>query len=168
MSYIGLAAYSYGVDGHIYDLLGIADPYIARLGVHKFSPFFRVAHWQRPVAAEYLTRDLTSETWQLGEDYQRLAQDVNLATRSPNLWTKERWQAIWRLISDQYTLPVPQDVLRLNSYFYLLRKDSCAQCLSVISVLADSKFVPLKIVIGRDWWARQINLGNNEAVLFSL
>ncbi len=168
LSYIGLAAYSYGVDGHIYDLLGIADPYIARLGVHKFSPFFRVAHWQRPFAAEYLTRDLTSETWQLGEDYQRLAQDVNLATRSPNLWTKERWQAIWRLISDQYTLPVPQDVLRLNSYFYLLRKDSCAQCLSVISVLADSKFVPLKIVIGRDWWARQINLGNNEAVLFSL
>ncbi len=165
MSAVGWAGFNYGVNGHIYDQLGLADPFIARLKVYEHNPFLPVAHWTRAIAPEYFTKSVGQ--WQVGEDYQRLAQDISLATRSPNLWTKERWQAIWRLISDQYTLPAPQDVLRLHNYFYLFRKEQCPTCLLAISVFPDNRYFPLQLAVGRYWWSRQIDITNAVAVLIN-
>lgn len=165
MSAVGWAGFNYGVNGHIYDQLGLADPFVARLKVYEHNPFLPVAHWTRAIAPEYFTKSVGQ--WQVGEDYQLLAQDISLATRSPNLWTKERWQAIWRLISDQYTLPAPQDVLRLHNYFYLFRKEQCPTCLLAISVFPDNRYFPLQLAVGRYWWSRQIDITNAVAVLIN-
>ena len=109
---VGMFGYAVGINGYIFDMYGLADPFIARLKLYRedqdviFPPFYP-GHNFRAVPGEYFSDQAGRTEWGLGDDYRQLAQDIDLAVRSTDLWAYERWRAIWRLIRNNYALPQP-------------------------------------------------------------
>ncbi len=162
---IGLLGHGFRLDGNIYDVFGLAEPYLSRLPTNTFSTFQRVAHWSRSFPPEYFDHNPKNGDWRSDGDYQRLAYDVWLATRDRKLWTEERWRSIWRLTRNRYSLPKLRDVKNIPAYIYLFRKDKDLSYLSVISS-DDGVLLPLSEVIQRNWQARQISFNDTQAVHF--
>ncbi len=165
---IGLLGYGFRLDGHIYDVLGLTEPYLSRLPTRPHNPFRRIAHWSRSFPPEYFDHDSKNGDWRSDGDYQRLAYDVYLATREPKLWTEERWRAIWRLTLNRYKLPKLQEEQHIPSYIYLFRKDKYHTYLNVISADVKGEILPLSKVVQRNWQARQILLNDTQALYYSL
>lgn len=91
---IGMAGLGAGPANHIVDVLGLADPLLARLPAAQDRS--RVGHYWRNIPAGYL------DTLRSGKDCfldRRLAafyKELALVVRGP-LFTRDRWAAIWRL-----------------------------------------------------------------------
>ena len=94
----GMQGFYAGPFVHFVDVLALTDAFLARLPA---IPEARVGHYQRMVPFGYAetTLNATPTTWD--ESLNPLLNDVILATRAP-LFDKERWYAIWRLLSGNY------------------------------------------------------------------
>lgn len=97
---IGMLGYYAGPRVHIIDPLGLADPLLARLPVSDLKEW-RIGHFRRNIPDGY------AETIENGENQ---ITDPNLAAYydrlhliiSGDLWSAERWSAIWKMNTGQY------------------------------------------------------------------
>ena len=101
-SAIGIAGYTAGIDLIIVDGAGLADPLLARLpmcppGVALDPRAWRVGHYYRCVPDGYLASLRTGQNRIADPAVAALYDDVRLATQDRDLWSPERWGAIWRL-----------------------------------------------------------------------
>ena len=97
--FIGMNGWRLPLDRPVIDPLALAEPFLARLP----SATGRISgHYERALPPGYLAsrRDGNNQLWapELGQLYD----DVNLVTRSPNLFSGERLAAIWRLNTGHY------------------------------------------------------------------
>jgi len=97
---IGMVGYFAGPNTHIIDELGLGDPLLARLLPENPSDW-HIAHFKRKLPEGY------NETIESGENK---IKDPTLAEYydklhlivSGDLWTAERWEAIWKMNTGQY------------------------------------------------------------------
>ena len=97
---VGLVGFFGGPQLHIIDGYALGDVLLARLPVENPEKW-KIAHFLRPVPAGYV------ETFETGKNQ---IEDPNLALYydkmriivSGDLWTRERWQAIWQMNMGMY------------------------------------------------------------------
>ncbi len=91
---IGVFGYLAGTEKIIVDRLALSDPLLARLP--SLTPW-RVGHYPREIPAGYLASLRNKNAGELDDArLQELYEDVVLITRSPDLFSPARWQAILR------------------------------------------------------------------------
>ena len=94
--YIGIAGYTAGTEPILVDPLGLGDPLMSRLPIPAGSPW-RVGHYRREIPDGYVESVRSGENRIGDPETAALYDDVRLVTRSPDLWSRARWAAIWRL-----------------------------------------------------------------------
>jgi arabinofuranosyltransferase len=95
---IGMLGYYSGPTVRVVDMVALADAFLARLPA---IPGSRVGHYQRIMPPGYANTLGSASPYTDTEALRPLLNDVTLVTRAPIL-DKERWLAIWRLLSGQY------------------------------------------------------------------
>ncbi|MBZ0112689.1 MAG: hypothetical protein K8J08_09520 [Thermoanaerobaculia bacterium] len=89
---IGLAGFEWGPEVHVVDILGLADPLLARLPTQDRHAW-RIGHFERKLPLGYLETLRTGTDQivdpQLAEYYQRLERVIGGA-----LWSRSRWRDI--------------------------------------------------------------------------
>lgn len=97
---LGFLGYSAGPDVHVIDFFALSDPLLSHLPVSPAKNVL-IGHFRRAVPPGYLETLETGinqiEDPNIAAYYDKLA----VITRG-NLWTWERWQAIWMLNTGQY------------------------------------------------------------------
>jgi len=97
---VGMLGYYSGPDVYIIDVLALADPLLARLPA-RFNLDWRIGHFGRDIPEGYLETLETGinhiEDPSLAEYYDELHLII-----SGDLWTAERWAAIWMMNTGQY------------------------------------------------------------------
>ena len=97
--FVGVSAWLRPLDSYVIDPLALTEPFLARLPARHNA---RIGHYERAFPRGFLAsrRDGNNQLWapELGQLYD----DVNLVTRSPNLFSGERLAAIWRLNSGHH------------------------------------------------------------------
>jgi arabinofuranosyltransferase len=103
---IGAIGYHAGPEVHIIDVLGLADPLLARLPAVRFDPNFalirpepenwRIGHFLRAVPAGYVQTIATGENHIADPGLAAVYDDLAVITRGP-LASGERWRAILRM-----------------------------------------------------------------------
>lgn len=101
-SVIGLYGFYASPDHHVVDPFGRADPLLARLPA-EHDPEWRLGHFRRAVPEDYVHSVLSARNGVVDPERHAVYDLVRRATRGP-LWTRERWQAIWRLNTGDYVL----------------------------------------------------------------
>jgi arabinofuranosyltransferase len=89
-----------GREVHLIDRLALCDPLLARLPARREDDW-RIAHYERVLPAGYV------ETFESGQNQ---LEDPNLALYYDKLrliirgdmWSAQRWQAIWKINTGQY------------------------------------------------------------------
>ena len=94
----GMSGFYAGSSVHYVDELALTDAFLARLPA---IPEARVGHYQRQAPFGYAETTLNAIPTTWDESLSPLLNDVTLATRAP-IFDKQRWSAIWRLLSGQY------------------------------------------------------------------
>ena len=97
--FVGMSAWLRPLQQQVIDPLALTEPFLARLPARHNA---RIGHYERAFPRGFLAsrRDGNNQLWapELGQLYD----DVNLVTRSPNLFSGERLAAIWRLNTGHY------------------------------------------------------------------
>jgi len=97
---IGMSGYFAGPQTHIIDALALGDPLLARLPPADLADWY-IAHLVREVPEGYFETIESGENQitdpSLAEYYDKLHLIV-----SGDLWTAERWEAIWKMNTGQY------------------------------------------------------------------
>ncbi len=97
--FIGMNGWRLPLDRPVIDPLALAEPFLARLP----SATGRISgHYERALPPGYLASRRDGNNQLVAPALARLYDDVQLATRSPALFSRERWAAIWRLNSGHY------------------------------------------------------------------
>lgn len=116
---IGMSGCAIGLDVHIFDRLALADPLLARLPSSQGSwtpgHFVRELPWGYPDANLYGNKPIYDP------DLDHYYSLLRLITRSPNLFSAERWKAIV-----QMNLFPPNNLLRTHIEGWKLR--TCQTC----------------------------------------
>ena len=148
-SAVGMFGFAVGNDGYIFDMYGITEPYIARLKLYRgvINKSFYPGHNYRAVPSEYFSDQAGRTVWGLGDDYRQLAQDIDLAVRSTDLWAYERWRAIWRLIRNNYALPQPVNRNSVPVFVFVLGRDGSLEYVEQLSPQSTAILAPLRSVI---------------------
>ena len=94
----GMPGFYAGPTVHNVDAWALTDAFLARLPA---IPQARVGHYERRVPFGYAETTLNSIPTTWDENLSPLLNDVTLATRAP-IFDKQRWRAIWRLLSGHY------------------------------------------------------------------
>jgi arabinofuranosyltransferase len=97
---IGMLGYYAGPRVHIIDLLGLADPLLARLPI-KNAQKWRIGHFRRSTPDGYKETIESSENSITDPALAAYYDKLRLITRG-DLWTTERWEAIWKMNTGQY------------------------------------------------------------------
>jgi arabinofuranosyltransferase len=92
---VGMRGYTCGPNVHILDRLAITDPLLARLPARDL-PVWRIGHFFRWVPAGYPESILAGANRISDPQLRSAYDDVALVTRGA-IWSKERWNAIFRL-----------------------------------------------------------------------
>ena len=117
------------------DICAVTEPFLARLPAVAGHEWNRAGHGIRKVPTDY-GEFLTGRTPTIAdESLHGLLRDITLATRSPTLFSMERFAAIWRLHSGHYrkldrsryrdpavTIPVVSKTVRHEVPFDLLNR----------------------------------------------
>ena len=90
---VGFFGFYAGSDIHIIDIFGLSDPLLARLPP---SRIWRVGHLERTLPQGYLESIKQNKNLLVDENISNLYDNLQLVTRG-DLFTRERWQAIWDL-----------------------------------------------------------------------
>lgn len=92
-SNIGIFGYLADLDVKLVDPLALSDPFLARLPV---TGEWRIGHFPREIPSEYI-RELKGLPYHFDNpELESLHGDIKLITRSEDLFSKVRWQAIIR------------------------------------------------------------------------
>ena len=97
---IGMYGYCAGLELVVIDNLALGEPFLARLPKPPGREW-RAGHFHRDFPRGYYESRLSGLNQLQDSRLAALWNDVVLLTRAP-LWTRERWQAIWRLNSGYY------------------------------------------------------------------
>ncbi|MFY0672910.1 MAG: hypothetical protein JXQ87_05875 [Bacteroidia bacterium] len=92
----GFKSYCAGSNKYITDKIGLTDPLLSRLPCNEPNEW-RPGHATKKYPKGYLETILNTENLIEDEKIRVLYDDILLVTRSEELFTKERWAAIWRL-----------------------------------------------------------------------
>lgn len=95
-SMAGFCGYYCPRNVYLTDKIGIVDPLLARLPSES-NEKWRPGHPFRRYPKGYIESLKLKENLIENEEIKRLYNDILLATRSKDLFAKERWAAIWRL-----------------------------------------------------------------------
>lgn len=99
----GYQSYYGGPKMYLTDRIGITDPLLARLP--SVDPdYWRPGHPEKSYPSGYLKTLQSKENLIEDINIHALYDDILLATRSEELFTKERWAAIWRLNTGQHKI----------------------------------------------------------------
>ena len=96
---VGMRVWLLPLDRPVIDLMALTEPFLARLPAREGA---RVGHYERALPPGYLLSRLEGENRLQSKELAALYDDVWLATRSPELFSRARWAAIWRLNSGHY------------------------------------------------------------------
>lgn len=97
---IGMLGYFAGPRVHIIDLLGLAEPFLGRLPTISKNDW-RVGHFWREVPAGYEDTIMSGENKITDPNLAAYYDKLHLIV-SGDLWTAERWEAIWKMNMGQY------------------------------------------------------------------
>lgn len=90
---IGIVGYLTGLDVILLNPFALSDPFLARIPV---SGEWRIGHFPRQIPTAYI-QELQGQSYKFKEPgLKALHKDITLITRSNDLFSKERWQAIIR------------------------------------------------------------------------
>lgn len=95
---------------HIVDVIGLADPLIARLPA-RYDPNWRTGHPVRTIPDGYVLSERTGENHLVDPDLARYYDKLTLVIRG-DLFTWQRFEEIWRLNRDEYAQWIDQDRYR--------------------------------------------------------
>lgn len=100
----GMPGYFAGPLVTIYDPFGIVDPIAARLPISTNAKW-RPGHAKRREPEGYLKTIKTGENHIQDPAVSALYEDLVLATKSTDWFSKKRWEAIWRLNTNYHHIP---------------------------------------------------------------
>ena len=96
--FIGQQAWGLPHKLYVVDPLALSEPFLSRLPAKNGA---RVGHYERAFPEGFFDSKRTGQNRLVNPVLKSLYADVELATRG-DLWTAERWAAIWRLNSGHY------------------------------------------------------------------
>jgi arabinofuranosyltransferase len=96
---VGMPGYYAGPAVHVLDVMALTDAFLARLPA---LPGARIGHYTRRLPPGYASTLLSDAPTTDVESLNPLLKDVLLATRAP-LFAEGRTEAIWRLLSGEYS-----------------------------------------------------------------
>lgn len=102
---LGWIGISRGPSVHVVDSCGLADAFIARLP-RKPSEGWRAGHFERAVPAGYLTSVRLGENHLVDPELHAYYDKIQLIVRG-DIWSPERWQAIFDLNLGRVRAPTP-------------------------------------------------------------
>lgn len=97
---IGMVGYFGGPRVHIIDLLGLADPLLARLPIEDINGW-RIGHYWR-IAPDGYIETIESGQNQLTNPHLASYYDKLHLIVSGDVWSLKRWDAIWKMNTGQY------------------------------------------------------------------
>lgn len=97
---IGMVGYYAGPDVHIIDELGLGDPLLSRLPPSDLTEW-RLAHFARAIPDGYGESIENDENRIADPALAEYYDQIRLITRG-EIWSLERWSAIWKLNTGQY------------------------------------------------------------------
>ncbi len=97
---IGMVGYFGGPHVHIIDLLGLADPLLARLPSKDINDW-RIGHFWRNVPAGYIETIKSGQNQLTNPDLAAYYNKLHLIV-SGDIWSLKRWEAIWKMNTGQY------------------------------------------------------------------
>ena len=152
----GFFGFFAGPDLHLVDLVGLADPLLARLPATP-SPFWRIGHFERRIPEGYLETLRSGENRivepHLAEYYDKLSLIV-----SGPLFDRERWAAIWQInlgAADSLLRAYADSLPRTVSIHEVERPESVREASSEGIVFSPDG---LRILFGRTEHARRLRL----------
>ncbi len=92
----GMYSYYAGPNVHVVDRIGIINPILARLPL-KNDEYWRPGHPIKRIPRNYMSTIKSRQNQLIDEKISALYNDLDLVTRSKDLFTIERCKAIWRL-----------------------------------------------------------------------
>ena len=97
---LSMAGYYAGPQVHIIDELALGDPLLARLHPSDLSEW-NIAHFRRDLPPGYFESLESGENKLLDPALAEYYDQLLLITRG-DLWSRARWQAIWKMNTGQY------------------------------------------------------------------
>ncbi len=97
---IGMYGLTVGPSVHVVDVLALSDPLLARLPA-IYDPQWRIGHFVRQVPAGYVETLERGENHIQDKDLAAYYDQLHLITSGP-LFSRERWAAIWGMLTGAY------------------------------------------------------------------
>ena len=97
---IGFLGYSAGPNVHVIDYFALSDPLLSHLPVHRNTKIL-IGHYSRPIPAGYIATLETGNNQIENQNIKQYYEFLSLITKH-QLWSAERWQAIWKINTGQY------------------------------------------------------------------
>jgi arabinofuranosyltransferase len=97
---IGMYGYCAGLELIVIDNLALGEPFLARLPKLPQREW-RAGHFHRDYPRGFYDSRISGENHLVDPDLSALWEDIVQLTRAP-LWTRQRWQAIWRINTGHY------------------------------------------------------------------
>ena len=98
--FVGFIGFYAGPESHLLDVLGLGDPLTARLPMLAEADW-RIGHYKRVLPEGYLETYLYDSNLIADPDLARYYDQLKIII-SGNLFTTERWKAIWKMNTGQY------------------------------------------------------------------
>lgn len=98
---IGMYGYCAGLDLIVIDNLALGEPFLARLPKPPAREW-RAGHFHRDYPRGYYDSRISGENHLVDPRLGALWNDIVQLSRAP-LWTRDRWQAIWRINTGEYS-----------------------------------------------------------------
>jgi arabinofuranosyltransferase len=93
---VGFLGYFAGPEKLILDTGALTDPFLARIPYIPKKGGWRIGHYWRDPPEGYMKTRYYGQNFISDSGFSAAYDDIRLVTRG-ELWTKKRWQAIWRL-----------------------------------------------------------------------
>ena len=97
---VGLFGYAAGPETYVVDLYALGDPLLARLPVPPEKPW-RIGHFERLLPVGYQESLEAGQNKLCDPGVAEYYDHLSTILREP-LWSRDRWQAIWKMNTEQY------------------------------------------------------------------
>jgi arabinofuranosyltransferase len=97
---IGFLGFNAGANVHVIDEFALSDPLLSHLPVQSKEKFL-IGHFKRSIPFGYIRTLETGENHIANPGIAQYYEKISLVTRG-NIWSLERWDAIWKLNTGQY------------------------------------------------------------------
>lgn len=97
---IGFLGFNAGPNVHVIDYFALSDPLLSRLSVNPHARIL-IGHFRRAIPKGYIETLETGTNQIENENIAQYYDVLSLITRG-DIWSLERWQAIWKINTGQY------------------------------------------------------------------